>query len=192
LCISSTGIKFNHQEFQGRARYDSFDPIDEVTGSNQQGRDCHGHGTHVAGLVAGKTFGVAKRARVFSTRVLECNGDGLHSTVIRGINHVIRAKQRNRSRRIIINISISGDPSPATLSAIRTATNEGILVVVAAGNNFEDACRYYLLLFLSSISSFNVPLFFYTSTPTKLLYVVNVSTKRTELMCFTTLTNITH
>ena len=39
-------------------------------------------------------------------------------------------------------MSISGPPSHATLNAIRTATNEGILVVVAAGNDFEDACRY--------------------------------------------------
>jgi len=74
--------------------------------------------------------------------VLGCDGTGPYSIIIRGINHVIRAKRRNSSRRIIINMSISGPPSHATLNAIRTATNEGILVVVAAGNNFEDACRY--------------------------------------------------
>ena len=139
--ISSTGIKFNHEEFQGRARYDSFDPTDEVTGSNQRGRDCDGHGTHVAALAVGKTFGTAKGARVFSTRVLDCKGGGSVSTVILGINHVIEVKSRRRNRRIIINMSLGGPRSRAELDAVRAATNAGILVVVAAGNDFRDACR---------------------------------------------------
>ena len=136
-----TGIRFNHEEFEGRARYDNFDPIDEVTGSNRQGRDCDGHGTHIAALVAGKTFGAAKGARVFSTRVLDCDGDSQYSTIVLGINHVIEVKSRRRNRRIIINMSLGGPPSQATLDAVRAATNEGILVVVSAGNDFTDACR---------------------------------------------------
>jgi len=146
IIISSIGIRFDHQEFQGRARYDSYDPTDQVTGSNLQGSDCDGHGTHVAGLVAGKTFGVAKGARVFSTRVLGCDGTGSYSIIIRGIYHVIKAQRRNRYRRIVINMSFGGPPSQAMLNAIRTATNEGILVVGAAGNSFTDACRYNLFL----------------------------------------------
>jgi len=146
IIICSIGIRYDHQEFQGRARYDSYDPIDQVTGSNQQGRDCYGHGTHVAGLVAGKTFGVAKGARVFSTRVLGCDGTGSYTIALLGMHHVIRAKRRNRYRRIVINISFGGPPSQAMLNVIRTATNEGILVVVAAGNSFTDACRYNLFL----------------------------------------------
>jgi len=138
---SSTGIRLDHQEFQGRARYDSFDPTDEATGSNQRGRDCNGHGTHVAALVAGRTFGAANAARVFSTRVLSCNNGGPVSTTISGINHVIEVRSRRRSRRIIINMSLEGPRSQALLDAVRAATNEGILVVVAAGNGFTDACR---------------------------------------------------
>ena len=141
IMIASTGIRFDHQEFQGRAVYDNFDPTDEVTGSNQQGRDCDGHGTHVAALVAGRTFGAAKGARVFSTRVLGCNRNGAYSTIILGINHIIMAKQRDGSRRIIINMSLGGPPSQALLDAVAAADSAGILVVVSAGNGFTDACR---------------------------------------------------
>jgi len=141
ITAASTGIRFDHQEFQGRAVYDNFDLTDEVTGSNQQRRDCNGHGTHVAALVAGKIFGAAKGARVFSTRVLDCNNFGLYSTIMQGINHVIMAKQRDRSRRIIINMSIEGPPSQAILDTVADANDVGILVVVAAGNGFTDACR---------------------------------------------------
>lgn len=138
------GIRFDHQEFQGRARYDYYDPTDAATGSNQQGKDCRGHGTHVAALAAGRTYGAAKGALVYSTRVLGCNNRGAYSIIIDGINHVMGVKHRNPSRRIIINMSLGGPTSQAVFDAVRAATNAGILVVVAAGNTFIDACRLVL------------------------------------------------
>ena len=103
--------------------------------------DCHGHGTHVAALAAGKTYGVAKGATVYSMRVLSCSGQGSFVDVLLGINHVIGQQIANRDRRIIINMSLRGPFSQAVDDAIRDATNEGILVVVAAGNDFTDACK---------------------------------------------------
>ncbi|XP_065906335.1 extracellular serine proteinase-like [Dysidea avara] len=141
IYVFDTGIRYDHEEFEGRAKYDSFDPTDNTTGSNQQGRDCDGHGTHVAALVAGRTFGAAKGATVYSTRVLDCNGDGQYSTIILGINHVIGVvESARRRRRIIINMSLGGPPSQAVHDAIAAANDAGILVVVAAGNDFTDAC----------------------------------------------------
>ena len=139
--MSLSGIKYDHQEFEGRAKYDFYDPVDETTGSNQQGMDCHGHGTHVAALAAGKTYGVAKGATVHSMRVIGCNGKGSVVKILLGINHVIGQQIANRDRRIIISMSLSGSFSQAVDDAISDATNEGILVVVAAGNDFNDACR---------------------------------------------------
>ena len=110
--------------------------------TGQQGRDCNGHGTHVAALVAGKTYGVAKGATVYSMRVLSCSGTGSFVNVLLGINHVIRQQINNRTRRIIINMSLRGPISQAVDDAISDATEQGILVVVAAGNDFQDACRY--------------------------------------------------
>ena len=134
------GINYDHEEFENRAKRD-FDPVDSVTGSNQQGRDCNGHGTHVAALVAGKTYGVAKGATVYSTRVLSCSGGGSFVYVLLGINRVIEQQIHDRTRRIIINMSLRGPISQAVDDAISEATKQGILVVVAAGNDFQDACR---------------------------------------------------
>ena len=141
MTICSAGINFDHSEFEGRAKYDSYDPTDERSGTNQQGRDCHGHGTHVAALAAGKTFGVAKGATLYSMRVLSCSGSGSFISVILGLSHVIGEHIAQRERKIIVSMSLCGPCSQAVDSAIRDATEEGILVVVAAGNDFRDACK---------------------------------------------------
>ena len=117
--------------------------MDGNSNSNQQGMDCHGHGTHVAALVAGKTYGVAKGATVYSMRIFRCDGrPGSIISILLGINHVIEEQIKNRTRRIIINMSLRSPFSQAIDDAIRDATEQGILVVAAAGNDFQDACRY--------------------------------------------------
>ena len=136
-----SGIKYDHDEFEGRAKYDFYDPVDVADGSNQQGNDCHGHGTHVAALAAGKTYGVAKGATVYSMRVISCSGSGSFVNVLLGLNHVIGQQIANRDRRIIVSMSLRGPFSQSLDNAIKDATNEGILVVAAAGNDFSDACR---------------------------------------------------
>ena len=71
------GINYNHTEFDNnRAKYSGIDVIDTLYNQNQKGRDCQGHGTHVAGLAGGRTCGVAKKATLYSVRVLECHGYG--------------------------------------------------------------------------------------------------------------------
>ena len=141
LTICFAGINFDHNEFEGRAKYDFYDPTDEMFETNQQGKDCHGHGTHVAALAAGKTFGAAKEATVYSMRVLDCSGLGSFVSVILGLNHVIKQQMTQRDRKLIVNMSLRGPFSQAVNDAIRAATEEGILVVVAAGNDFSDACK---------------------------------------------------
>ena len=54
----------------------------------QNGNDCNGHGTHVAGTVGGSTYGVAKSVTLVAVRVLDCNGSGTDSGVIAGIDWV--------------------------------------------------------------------------------------------------------
>jgi len=141
MMLKFLGIKYDHDEFEGRAKYDFYDPVDVAFNSNQQGEDCQGHGTHVAALAAGKTYGVAKGATVYSMRVLSCSGSGSFVNVLLGLNHVIEQQMANRDRKIIVSMSLRGPYSQALDDTIRDATNEGILVVVAAGNDFSDACR---------------------------------------------------
>lgn len=122
--------------------------MDIVHRQNQNGLDCQGHGTHVAGLAGGKTHGVAKKATIYSVRVLGCNGYGSTAMVLMGLNYVIdKAKQRQSSKKTkaIINMSLStrnGYISRSMGDAITKAVDSGILVVAAAGNFRSDACRY--------------------------------------------------
>lgn len=67
--VIDTGIRPTHQEFGGRASIAA-----DYVGDGQNGNDCNGHGTHVAGTIAGSTYGVAKSATIHAVRVLNCGG----------------------------------------------------------------------------------------------------------------------
>ena len=138
---------YEHEEFEKRAEYPGFDAIDNTTGSNEQGRDCHGHGTHVASLAAGRIYGGAKKARIYSVRVLNCNGKGPSSTAISGINYAVQ-KARETGRPSVISMSLGGYYTYSVDMAIANAVNgnasfdmPGVPVVIAAGNCHDSACR---------------------------------------------------
>ncbi|HYR11515.1 MAG TPA: S8 family peptidase, partial [Longimicrobium sp.] len=130
--VVDTGIQTSHPEFGGRASagYDAF-------GGNAQ--DCNGHGTHVAGTVAGSTYGVAKDARVVAVRVLDCAGNGTTSTVVAGLDWV----RLNRQGAAVANLSLGGGADQAIDDALRRVISSGVTAVVAAGNQPADnACSY--------------------------------------------------
>ncbi|WP_157246112.1 S8 family peptidase [Nonomuraea typhae] len=126
--VLDSGVDVTHREFGDRA-WRAFD----ATGG--RGADCSGHGTHVAGIVAGRTYGVAPQARIASVKVLGCDS-GAMSDVIAGIDWV-RGHARGPA---VANMSIAGRPSPALDTAVRNLTRAGVLVVAAAGNSGESAC----------------------------------------------------
>ena len=96
--------------------------------------DCNGHGTHVAGTATGTSLGVAQLAWLHAVRVFDCSGEGATSTVIAGLDWVIR----NHEAPAVVNMSLSGDASRAMDDAVQAAVDAGI-TVVAAGSNV-DAC----------------------------------------------------
>ncbi|MFB9307313.1 S8 family serine peptidase [Kibdelosporangium philippinense] len=81
--VIDTGINYTHQDFGSRATF-GFDAFND----GQQGKDCHGHGTHVAGTVGGTTFGPAKSVKLKAVRVLNCQGGGSISTEAAGVDWV--------------------------------------------------------------------------------------------------------
>ncbi|MER6202945.1 S8 family serine peptidase [Streptomyces sp. NPDC001586] len=134
--ILDTGIDYNHTEFGGpdatRATF-GFDAI----GDGRNGQDCQGHGTHVAGTVAGKTYGIASKASLVSVRVLGCDGKGEWSGIIAGLDWVAK----NAKQPAVLNGSLGGDRSTAVNEAADAVTDAGVLPVIAAGNSAKDACN---------------------------------------------------
>jgi subtilisin family serine protease len=131
--IVDTGILPTHTEFQSRASigYDAITPLDPKA-------DCNGHGTHVAGTVGGKTYGVAKAVRLIGVRVLDCNGSGSTSGVIAGVNWVAT----HRVKPAVANMSLGGGASTALDNAVKAAIDSGVTFVVAAGNDNLPACWF--------------------------------------------------
>jgi subtilisin family serine protease len=131
--IIDTGIRTSHNEFEGRASAD-FTAVTDGYGA----QDCNGHGTHVAGTVGGRTYGVARGVRLHSVRVLDCSGRASWSRVIAGIDWVTA----NRVLPAVANMSLGGSASSSVNLAIQNSTNAGVTYAVAAGNDGADACRY--------------------------------------------------
>lgn len=131
--ILDTGIRTSHTDFGGRASV-GYDAI----GDGQNGQDCNGHGTHVAGTVGGTTYGVAKAVSLVAVRVLNCQGSGTTTGVVNGINWVAANKQLPA----VANMSLGGGASTAIDNAVTTAVNGGVTFVVAAGNSNANACNY--------------------------------------------------
>ncbi len=131
--IVDTGVLSTHTEFAGRIR--SGFAATGLTGTE----DCNGHGTHVAGTAAGATYGIAPGATVIPVRVLDCSGSGTMSGVIAGIDWAI---QDHTTTPAVLNMSLGGGLSGILDAAVQRAVDDGITVVVAAGNSTADACAY--------------------------------------------------
>ncbi|MFJ8964038.1 S8 family peptidase [Lentzea sp. NPDC102401] len=132
--VLDTGIRKTHSEFEGRAS-DGYDFID----NDAVAQDCQGHGTHVAGTVAGKTYGVAKKAKLVGVRVLDCNGSGAWDGIIRGIDWVTA----NGKKPAVVNMSLGGSGTNASLeNAVKRSISAGFTYVLAGGNSGQDACNF--------------------------------------------------
>lgn len=133
--IIDTGILSTHTQFTGRMSA-GYDAVLDGHGTE----DCNGHGTHVAGTVGGTTYGVAKQVTLVPVRVLDCSGSGWMSDVIAGINWAIG--DHGPGEAAVINMSLGGGASWWLDNAVANAVADGITVVVAAGNETDDACDY--------------------------------------------------
>ena len=129
--VLDSGLYAAHRQFVGRV-LPGYTAIADGRGT----ADCNGHGTHVAGTIAGTTYGIAKKAFIHPVRVLDCSGSGTVSGVLAGVDWIAL----NRVRPAVVNVSISGAASAALDTAVASSIAEGIPYVVAAGNSGADAC----------------------------------------------------
>ena len=147
VAVIDSGI-YNHPDLRSRIVHsESFVPGDATT------NDAYGHGTHVAGIVAGNGYsstggsyiytfrGIAPQATLINLRALDSNGQGTDSSVINAIDRAIQLKDVWNIR--IINLSLGRQVFESyTLDPlcqeVEKAWQAGIVVVVAAGNNGRD------------------------------------------------------
>jgi serine protease len=135
--VVDTGVRATHQDLAGRV--DAGFNAARDRGNAGDASDCQGHGTHVAGTVAGSTYGVAKKARIVPVRVLGCDGSGTNIDVIAGLDWVARDHANARSPAVV-NMSLGGGASKALDNAVKDLVAKGVTVVAAAGNENADAC----------------------------------------------------
>ncbi len=129
--VIDTGIRLTHLQFGGRA-VTGFDAV--TPGGTAE--DQNGHGTHVAGVLGGSSYGVAKDVRLIAVRVLDSGASGTVTGVIAGIDWVTGD---HTTTPAVANLSLGGALSPTLDAAVRNSIADGIVYCIAAGNSGVDA-----------------------------------------------------
>ncbi len=133
--IFDSGVRLTHSEYVDRVGA-GIDFVDE----DYDASDCFGHGTHVTGIVAGVTYGVAKGVTLRPYRVLDCSGYGFTSDAILAFNDIYLYELSRSLRPAVVNVSVGYPPNQALDHAVRSIISTGTLVVASAGNDASDAC----------------------------------------------------
>ncbi|PHH88940.1 hypothetical protein CDD83_6860 [Cordyceps sp. RAO-2017] len=119
-------------EFGGRAKY----LVSFISGEKT---DIYGHGTHIAGIIGGNTYGVAKKTDIYGVKVLDKKNEGMVDGFIKGLDYVAthQAKMRKQGKckkGVVINMSISTPPSKILNDAVTKLINKNVFLAVSAGN----------------------------------------------------------
>ncbi|OEU86179.1 serine protease [Streptomyces abyssalis] len=128
--VIDTGVRITHKDFGKRATH-GFDAVD----GDDNADDGQGHGTHVAGTVAGSDHGVAKKAKIVAVRVLDDQGSGTTEQVVKGIDWVTK----NAKGPSVANMSLGGPKDEALDAAVQKSIDAGVTYALAAGNESQDA-----------------------------------------------------
>ncbi len=139
--VLDTGIRATHAQFEGRASYIPNGTNGDFVGDGHgSAADCHGHGTHVAGTIGGKGFGVAKGVTIQAGRVVDCVGNGTASMAIAGMDWITRNATPG-----VVNMSLGYGDVASVRTAAGRMVDAGHFLAAAAGNGDfagtpQDAC----------------------------------------------------
>jgi subtilisin family serine protease len=127
--VLDTGIDVNHPDFEGRASWD-YNSVD------RRNLDCDGHGTHVAGTIGSKTYGIAKQVRLHAVKILNCQGGSTASAMIAGVDWVTA----NAVKPAVANTSWNWPYSETMANALTAMIDSGVFLATSAGNTGADSC----------------------------------------------------
>jgi subtilisin family serine protease len=147
--VLDNGINLTHQEFGGRAIH-AYDAT--LDGGILSG--CDDHGTHVAGIIGGANYGVAKGVTLYSVKVASCAGSQPYisdEAIIRALDWVML----HHTKPAVVNMSFAkhlrccGSTFPTITSEtlaieerVRALVNLGVTVVAGAGNESDDVAYF--------------------------------------------------
>jgi len=134
--VIDTGVEASHPEFEGRAsQIKSF-----ISGQNTDG---NGHGTHCAGTIGSKTYGVAKKTKIYGVKVLDNSGSGSYSGIISGMDFAVQdSKTRSCPKGVVANMSLGGGKAQSVNDGAAAMIRAGVFLAVAAGNDNANAANY--------------------------------------------------
>lgn len=138
--VIDTGIKVEHEEFEDRAIWGKAVAVPFIK------FDGNGHGTHCAGIIGSKTYGVAKKVDLVAVGVMNLLGSGTTSDIIKGVEFVVNDHNEKLLSKgfkgSTVNLSIGGGISEALDLAVNAGTKAGLHIAVAGGNDNADSCEY--------------------------------------------------
>ncbi len=139
IYVVDSGLRLTHHDFAGRAE-SGIDFLEE-----NEVKDCQGHGTSVGSLAAGRYSGIARDARLISVRVLDCDGIGHCSNVVKALKWIKRDARKRQPARAVVVMSLGSrnERCQPTIQLTRDLARDGILVVAASGNGKKDSCGVY-------------------------------------------------
>jgi subtilisin family serine protease len=143
--VVDSGITASNPDFVGHVVDGrNFVPAEPLNNTG----DCNGHGTHVAGTIGSKSFGVAKNVTLVPVRVFNCSGASDSGQLLTALDWIMSdLASRPAGTRAIVNMSlgvVNEARAPSMDSNLDSAVEKliarDIVVVVAAGNANADAC----------------------------------------------------
>jgi subtilisin family serine protease len=138
--VIDTGILSTHSEFwQANTTISRVGNGFTLFSDSYGTEDCNGHGTYVAGIIAGKTYGVAKDATLHSVRAMNCDGVGGTGGLIAGIDWIINNHISPSVANMSDNFSVY---SQSINDAVSNLVNSGVTVSISAGNGANDSCTF--------------------------------------------------
>lgn len=142
VAVVDTGVQ-EHAELQGKL----LEPLLACRGAVDT-LDLNGHGSHVAGTIAGTNCGIAPQAKILSVKVMDETGSGYLDDIVQGLLYLKDWKSPEGKRVDIVSMSLAGDGSPYDLwniafhQVIVELTDMGIIVIVAAGNSGDETVYF--------------------------------------------------
>ncbi|ODQ82477.1 hypothetical protein BABINDRAFT_31173 [Babjeviella inositovora NRRL Y-12698] len=130
--VIDSGVRVDHPEFEGRAVFGK-----DFTGEGSG--DFNGHGTHVAGIIGSKTYGVAKDITIVDVKALDFRGSGSLSGVVGALEYAVNHRLTHGNRGVA-NLSLGAARNSVLNLAIKAAYESGLVIIAAAGNSNIDAC----------------------------------------------------